>query len=78
MPRLPVITGKKLADFLEKEGFVFFRQNGSHLRYKHPDGRVTTVPIHGNNDLPIGLLRKIIRNDLKLNLDEFLRKWENY
>lgn len=38
---------------------------------KHPDGRVTTVPVHGNDDLPRGLLRKIIREDLKLALEDF-------
>jgi len=38
---------------------------------KHPDGRVTTVPIHKNDDLPKGLMRKIIREDISLNVDEF-------
>ncbi len=38
---------------------------------RHPDGRVTTVPVHGTKDIPKGLLRKIIREDLKLGMDEF-------
>lgn len=56
---------------MERLGFEETRINGSHHRMKHPDGRVTTVPVHGNTDLPRGLLRKIIREDIKLTLEEF-------
>jgi hypothetical protein len=49
--------------------------NGSHHRLKHPDGRVTTVPVHKNQDLPKGLLRKIIREDLQLCLNDFIELW---
>jgi predicted RNA binding protein YcfA (HicA-like mRNA interferase family) len=38
---------------------------------KHNDGRITTIPVHKNDDLPKGLVRKIIREDLKLELQEF-------
>lgn len=69
--RLPVISGKEFIKFLERIGFVIVRINGSHHRMRHADGRVTTVPIHKNDDLSKGLLRKIIREDLKLEQDEF-------
>jgi len=75
MPQLPVISGKLLLKFLQNIGFVVVRVNGSHHRLKHPDGRVTTVPIHKNQDLPKGLLRKIIREDLELDLDDFITLW---
>jgi len=52
--------------------------NGSHHRLKHKDGRVTTVPIHKNDDIPKGLLRKIIREDLEFDMDKFLTEWRNY
>ena len=65
MPQLPVISGKAFLKFLQALGFVVVRINGSHHRLKHPDGRITTVPVHKNKDLPKGLLRKIIREDLK-------------
>ena len=71
MPKLPTLSGKKLIDFLQSIGFEIVRTNGSHFRLKHSDGRVTTVPIHGNEDLPKGLLRKIIRDDIQLDLDDF-------
>ncbi len=52
-------------------GFAVVRTKGSHHRLRHPDGRVTTVPVHRNTDLPKGLLRKIIREDLQLTMEEF-------
>jgi predicted RNA binding protein YcfA (HicA-like mRNA interferase family) len=69
--RLPVISGKEFIKFLQKIGFAVVRINGSHHRMKHPAGRVTTVPVHRNNDLPKGLLRKIIREDLKMEQEDF-------
>ena len=78
MPQLPVISGKELIKFLQTLGFVLIRVNGSHHRLKHPDGRVTTVPVHKNEDLPKGLLRKIIREDIDLELDVFIKLFEKY
>ena len=75
MLQLPVISGKLLLKFLQNIGFVVVRVNGSHHRLKHPDGRVTTVPVHKNQDLPKGLLRKIIREDLELELEDFITLW---
>ena len=65
-----VVTGKELVKFLEKIGFIVVRVNGSHYRLKHFDGRVTTIPVHSNNDIPKGLLRKIVKEDLKITLEE--------
>ena len=45
--------------------------NVSHYRLKHDDGRITTIPVHKNNDLPKGLMKKKVRDDLKLSLDDF-------
>jgi len=53
-------------------GFVVIRTKGSHVRLRSEDGRVTTVPFHSNNEIPKGLLRKIIREDLEMSLEEFL------
>ncbi len=78
MPHLPVISGKEFIKLLELIGFSVSRIKGSHYRLKHPDGRVTTVPVHKNNELPKGLLRKIVRDDMELELDEFLRIYEQY
>ena len=66
-----VLSGKEFVKLLEKMGFVVIRINGSHCRLKHDDGRITTIPVHQNNDLPKGLMKKIVRDDLKLGLDDF-------
>jgi predicted RNA binding protein YcfA (HicA-like mRNA interferase family) len=78
MPQLPVISGKALLKFIQAIGFAVVRINGSHHRLKHPDGRITTVPVHKNQDLPKGLLRKIIREDLELELDTFIELWNKH
>ena len=67
-----VISGKKLIKVLERLGFKIVRINGSHHRLKHEDGRVTTIPVHKNEDLPKGLLRKIVKEDLQMSFEEFV------
>jgi predicted RNA binding protein YcfA (HicA-like mRNA interferase family) len=78
MPKLPVFKGKELITFLEYLGFQVTRTKGSHLRLKSEDGRATSVPVHGNKDIPKGLLRKIIREDLEMSLDEFTEMHSKY
>lgn len=68
---LPAISGKHLIKVLERAGFTVVRTNGSHHRLKHADGRVTTLAVHGNDDLPKGTIRKIIREDLQISMEEF-------
>ncbi|MBN2229093.1 MAG: type II toxin-antitoxin system HicA family toxin [Candidatus Thorarchaeota archaeon] len=72
MSRLPAIEGQQLVKVLQRLGFVIVRTKGSHVRMRAEDGRVTTVPIHAKKILPKGLLRKIIREDLKMELNEFI------
>jgi predicted RNA binding protein YcfA (HicA-like mRNA interferase family) len=52
--------------------FSEVRQRGSHKQFKHADGRITTVPVHGGRDISPNLLRKIIE-DIKITPEEFLR-----
>jgi len=51
---------------------------GSHVRLKSEDGRITTISVHGNKDIPRGLLRKIIREDLHMSLDVFMEKYTEF
>jgi predicted RNA binding protein YcfA (HicA-like mRNA interferase family) len=55
---------------LETIGFQRIRQSGSHVTYRHPDGRWTIVSVHPGTAIPKGTLRKIIR-DAGLTVDEF-------
>lgn len=43
---------------LAAEGFVKVSQKGSHIKLRHPDGRLVIVP-HPKQDLPEGTLRNI-------------------
>jgi len=78
MSKLPVIKGRELVKFLESVDFRVTKTKGSHVRLRSEDGRVTTVPVHGNKDIPKGLLRKIIREDLEISLEEFLGLYSGY
>ncbi len=75
MTRLVVISGKDMCKLLEKIGFEKVYGKGSHVRFKHSDGRMTVVPVHGNEDLGKGLLREILRQ-INLSKEEYeeLRK----
>jgi len=57
---------------LERAGFKMVRQRGSHARFRHPDGRVVTVPVHPGEDVGRGLLRKILR-DAEISPEDFLK-----
>ncbi len=70
MSKLPKISGKELCAILEKLGFEKIYGKGSHVRFKHLDGRRTVVPVHGNEDLGSGLLTAILKQ-IKLTREEF-------
>jgi predicted RNA binding protein YcfA (HicA-like mRNA interferase family) len=51
-------------------GFVKVRQKGSHVFYRHPDGRTTTVPNHPGRDLARPLIREILR-EIEVTPEQF-------
>ena len=73
MKKLPRLTGRELGKIAERLGFVFDHQRGSHLFYKHPDGRVVVIPYHSGEEIGPGLLNKIIKKDLRMSREEFLK-----
>ena len=72
MTRLPQVDAARLIRALKRAGFFEHEQHGSHLTLRHPDGRRTTVPVHGG-DVKRGLLKQIL-NQAGLSEQEF-RKW---
>lgn len=44
--KTPRLTAKQISTVLERLGFSFARQSGSHKIYRHADGRRVTVPMH--------------------------------
>ena len=72
MSKLPLINVKQFEKLLFQLGFEFKRQKGSHVFYRHPDGRYTTLPHHGNQVISRSLIRQILR-EIELSPDEFIR-----
>jgi len=68
MKRIPALKPKEVIRVLEKAGFCFARQKGSHRLYKKDNIRVT-IPFH-NKDLKKGTLRRII-HQIDLSVEEF-------
>ena len=73
MAKMPRLVGKEVAKVAEKCGFVYSHTTGSHMVYKHPDGRRTTIPHHSGEEIGPGLLNKIIKKDLGLTREEFMK-----
>ena len=55
-----------------KLGFLKARQTGSHERWRHQDGRATTIPIHGGRQIGPPLFYRIL-NQLGIDDKEFDR-----
>jgi predicted RNA binding protein YcfA (HicA-like mRNA interferase family) len=70
MTRLRVVDAKTMERVLLSLGFHAARQKGSHVFYRHSDGRTTTVPHHPGRDLARPLIREILR-EIELNPEQF-------
>jgi len=62
MTNLPTFKPQKLTKIITKLGFLKIRQEGSHIFFKHPDGRTTVIPYHQGKDIGRGLLREILKD----------------
>jgi len=71
---MPKLTGKELGKIVEKFGFVYSHTTGSHMIFKHIDGRRTTIPSHAGEEIGPGLLNKIIKRDLGISREEFIER----
>ena len=71
MARLTPVDPRGRDRALRKLGFARVRQRGSHVFYRHPDGRTTTVPHHKRRDLAVPLVRAILA-DIRISPDDFL------
>ncbi len=61
---------KEIERVARKLGFEKVRQKGSHARWKHPDGRATTIPIHRNAEIGSWLFKEILKQ-LGITEEEF-------
>lgn len=63
---------KELERVAQKLGFRRVRQKGGHARWKHDDGRATTIPIHGDAEIGGWLFQEILKQ-LGITEEEFHR-----
>ncbi|MCK9395992.1 MAG: type II toxin-antitoxin system HicA family toxin [Methylobacter sp.] len=57
------ISGKAFCRLLHLHGWQLQRIRGSHHIYTHPSRiEILTVPVHGNQDLKIGTLSKLLKD----------------
>lgn len=69
---MPTLRPRKLIKILQGLGFEKVRQEGSHIFFKHTDGRTTVVPFHAGKDIGRGLLREIL-NEINLSQTDLLK-----
>ncbi len=70
MSKLQIIDARKMEKMLLLLGFEKTRQKGSHIFYRHPDGRTTTIPHHKGRVLARPLIREILR-EIEVNVDDY-------
>ena len=69
MSKLPMVSGQDCVKALEKIGFYFKRQEGSHIVLRRDDP-FSQVIVPNHRELDRGTLRAIIRQ-AGMSLDEF-------
>ena len=73
MSKLPLVDAKTFEKLLLSLGFNVKRRKGSHVFYRHPDSRYTTLPHHKSRDISRSLTRAILRQ-IELTPEDFIKK----
>ncbi len=76
MTRLALVNFKMMEKILRRLGFESVRQKGSHVFYRHADGRTTTLPNHPGRDLSRPLIREILR-EIEISPEQFNQELQN-
>jgi predicted RNA binding protein YcfA (HicA-like mRNA interferase family) len=71
MPKLPNVKGKQLLKILTRMGYKLDHIQGSHYILRFSSGKKTTIPIHGNKEIPKGTLLGIL-TDLDISKEELI------
>lgn len=71
MSKLPLVDAKTFEKLLISLGFKAQRQKGSHVFYRHPDGRYTTLPHHKGRNIGRSLTRAILRQ-IDISPEEYI------
>ncbi len=70
MSNFPSVKAKDFIKVIEKLGFYYDRQKGSHAIYKNIRGNRVVVPIHSRKDLKQGTLMGMIQ-DIGIDKETF-------
>jgi len=70
LTRLSIVDARTMEKILLQLGFERIRQKGSHVFYRHPDGKTTTIPHHPGRCLSRPLIREILR-EIELTPSQF-------
>lgn len=70
MTRLPIVNFRMMDKLLTHLGFDAVRRKGSHIFYRHADGRTTTLPKHPGRDLARPLIREVLR-EIEITPEQF-------
>jgi len=68
--KLQLVDSKTMEKVLFLLGFKKIRQKGSHVFYRHSDGRTTTIPHHKGRILSRPLTR-IILKEIEITIDDY-------
>ena len=73
MPRLPILSPRKLVKILCKNGFYIHHQTGSHINLRHTEKKAlhVVIPYH-NRDLAPKTLKSIILQ-ADMSIDDLLK-----
>ena len=70
MSKLQIVDAKTMERLLFLLGFERVRQKGSHVFYRHPNGRSTTIPHHKGRVLARPLIKEILK-EIEVTIDEY-------
>jgi len=63
MARLPRLSGKEVIEIFKRDGWIVDRIEGSHHILIKPGHEATlSVPVHGRQEIKLGLLKRLIRD----------------
>jgi len=67
--KLPLVSGKQAVKALIRLGFEDASRKGSHIKMKHPDGRLIVFPFHDEIDR---FTLKGALADAEIDVEDFL------
>ena len=68
--KLPLLSGRQVLSTLKRLGFVEVHRKGSHVKMKHPDGRIIVFPYQDEVDRYT--LKGALR-DSEINIEDFIK-----